>query len=97
MMTQSEQQKLFEEAIEKWGKVAQIDMLLEETTELQLELHRIKRNRNDGLDNLAQEMADTYIMLAQMQAVFKGTNLLELVESWVTIKLARLKIRVESK
>ena len=59
--------EILEQAIAKWGKQAQLLMVLEEMSELQKE---ILKNINRGKDNVAEivdETADVEIMLTQLK------------------------------
>ena len=56
-------------AIELYGIPAQMDMCIEEMSELTKELCKNKRGR-DNKDAIAEEIADVEIMLAQMKLAF---------------------------
>lgn len=72
-MIYEERKEIYQEALDKWGASAQINMAIEEMSELTKEL--CKRLR--GFDNdraLAEEMADVMIMMEQMQLLFENTR-----------------------
>lgn len=81
--------ELAAQAVEKWGTPAQIDMCIEECAELQNALLKYRRGRNSK-DNVAEEIADVYIMLFQMTLIFG----VELTDKWIDIKELRLKQRL---
>lgn len=61
--------RTLEEAIHKYGNEAQIKMLLEEMSELQKEVCKFWRGK-DNLKEIADEVADVEIMLAQAKMIF---------------------------
>jgi hypothetical protein len=58
-----------EKAIEVYGKDMQLNVAIEEFSELIKEICKHKRGE-DNLDNIMEEMADCYIMLQQMEIIF---------------------------
>jgi len=68
-MTDSEK-KVFEEALNRFGAIAQIVMVFEEMSELQKELCKFLRGK-DAVINIAEEIADVEIMLDQMKLHFE--------------------------
>ena len=78
-------------ALETWGAVSQTNMVFEEMAELQKELCKNARGKNNMLD-IAEEIADVQIMLEQMIILH---NCRQEVEDWKTIKLLRLRRRIE--
>lgn len=69
-------------AVRKWGKAAQIDMAIEEMSELTKALLKDRRaERNPAAwdcekvrENVAEEMADVYIMLLQLEIIFQNSD-----------------------
>lgn len=64
---------IYEKAIWKWGKEAQILMMLEEMSELSFLLFKVLRNQKDKIpDNwqISEEIADVEIMIEQMKYLF---------------------------
>ena len=57
-------------AIETYGKDMQLNVAVEEFSELIKEICKYKRGRNN-IENIVEEMADCYIMLEQMQMIFE--------------------------
>ena len=58
-----------EKAIETYGKDMQLNVAVEELSELIKEICKHKRGR-DNIDNIIEEMADCYIMLQQLMIIF---------------------------
>lgn len=56
-------------AIETYGKDMQLNVAVEEFSELIKEICKHKRGR-DNRDNIIEEMADCYIMLEQLKMMF---------------------------
>lgn len=79
-------------AVEQFGEVPQLVMTMEETSELTQALSKYLRG-NDNQDNIAEEMADVYIMLRQLEIIFKNENL---VESYIEKKIKRLSERLNN-
>lgn len=77
-------------ALAKWGSVPQIVMVFEEMAELQKELSKNLRGKDNRYD-IAEEIADVEIMLEQMKILYNAENL---VESNKKYKLKRLADRV---
>lgn len=78
-------------AIEKWGEDAQTKMVLEEMSELQKEICKRWRGK-DNLDAIADEVADVEIMLRQLKLMLGISNE---VEQHRQAKMLRLKERLE--
>ncbi|WP_343320261.1 hypothetical protein [Sphingobacterium multivorum] len=82
-------------AIEKWGVPAQIEMLQEEATELALAARKqLRKNSEESLDHLAEEMADVSILMEQMTLIFP--NISGRVAKHRVEKLERLGKRIEA-
>lgn len=85
-----ENQEIYRQAIDKWGAEAQITMVFEEMAELQKELCKCLRGKDNRIE-IADEIADVEIMLEQMKVLFSIENG---VERHKKLKLSRLKDRV---
>lgn len=85
-----ERKKIYYAALKKWGFEAQIWMVIEEMSELQKEICKVERGKRD-YDALADEIADTIIMLEQLQLMFGLNNL---VSQHMDAKITRLKERL---
>lgn len=78
-------------AIDKYGIDNQVDMVTEEMAELMQAINKYRRavlfaagSLNEAKDNVAKEMADVYIMLAQLGIILGNQNLVqEIVDSRV--------------
>ena len=84
-------QRIYESALNKWGKENQTRMMFEEMAELQKELCKEARGE-DNKDAIAEEIADVKIMLEQMTILH---NCKDMVEMQMKRKLQRLKERLE--
>lgn len=58
-----------EKAIKVYGKDMQLNVAIEELSELIKEICKNKRG-SDNRNNIIEEMADCYIMLAQLEIIF---------------------------
>ena len=83
--------KIYKQALDKWGKIPQIVMLFEEMAELQKELSKNLRGK-DNIDSIAEEIADVEIMLEQMKLLYE---IEEQVDRWKYSKIGRLAKRLE--
>ena len=88
---QQDAQEVFRNAVRTWGKAAQVDMMIEETAELTKELLNERRGRDH---NIAEEMADVKIMIAQMEIIFQNAGE---VEKRFREKVARLDQRLRDR
>lgn len=88
MLTQEERLKIYDEATELWGLVAQYDQCVEEMAEMIVAINKYKRKvlykeyQNDDkvIKNLVEEIADVSICLEQMQHFFKNYKIDEVIE-----------------
>lgn len=83
-----------EKAIEVYGKDMQLNVAIEEFSELIKEICKHKRGE-DNLDNIIEEMADCYIMLEQLEIIF-GITAYE-INAKVNQKMVRLEKRLAEK
>lgn len=79
-------------ALETFGAEAQTLMVMEEMAKLTKELCKHARGA-DNTDAIAEEMADVYIMLSQMELLH---DVEDRVIWWYNAKLARLEERLRS-
>jgi hypothetical protein len=82
------EQELCSKAVKKWGCAAQIDMLIEECSELITALLHMRRHRKH---NVIEEIADVEILLTQIKQFFLSTALAEAKQK----KLDRLEQRLK--
>lgn len=92
-----------EAAILKYGAENQIDMAIEEMSELTKALLKEQRQAKKGFDvsaaetfemledDISEEMADVIIMLVQLQMIFNNK---EEVSRYINSKVERLKVRM---
>ena len=90
-MTGKERVKLYLRAIRTFGATMQITVAIEEMSELTKELCKAKRGIGNT-DHVAEEIADTIIMLEQLQIIFDCN---ERVAEIKQRKLERLQGRME--
>ena len=79
------------DALEHYGNGPQVDMAIEEMSELTKELLKDRRGKENRSD-IAMEMADVYIMLEQLKFIF-GIDETELKVN-AELKIQRLKNRI---
>ena len=80
-----------ERAIETYGKDMQLNVAVEELSELIKEICKNKRGA-DNREEIIEEMADCYIMLKQLEIIF-GISYYE-VQEVIDKKIARLEQRL---
>jgi len=86
------QEELFIKAINKWGLQKQMLMLVEELGELQHAVIKAIRNNQEFTEEMAEEWADTEIMLAQMRHYWtQKMDLDEILDEFKNKKLKRLE------
>jgi NTP pyrophosphatase (non-canonical NTP hydrolase) len=77
-------------AVDVWGEQKQIDVAIEECSELIAALIHYRRNRTSS-EFVAEEIADVVIMMQQMALIFNLTN----VNSSLARKMERLSKRLD--
>ena len=77
---------IYQAAITEWGNDAQIDVAIEEMAELTTALLHHKRGREA---NVAEEIADVRIMIAQLELIFKNGDEVEKIKKEKIDRLAR--------
>lgn len=85
--------KVLEQAILTYGKDHQLNIAIEEMSELTKEICKHKRGK-DNRDEIIEEMADVYIMLEQMKMIFIISE--EQINEQIDFKVARLKGRLKN-
>ena len=88
---QTPESEIFKPAVYWWGKEAQTDMMIEEMAELTKAILNERRGRDH---NIAEEMADVKIMLAEMEIIFQNAGE---VEQRFREKVARLDQRLQER
>ena len=87
-MTREERQKVYDEAEQLWGKVAQYDQCIEEMAELTVAINKYKRHvlyneemdNKKVIDNLIEEIADVKMCIEQMSAYMGEENVDNVLE-----------------
>ena len=93
-VAENNESRVYSAAIEKWGASAQILMVFEEMSELQKELCKNARGKKN-LAEIAEEIADVEIMLAQLKLIFGCAELVQEHKEHKERKIARLAARLE--
>lgn len=91
-MKTTEYGKTYQEAVETYGKEAQLWMVVEETSELLKEICKSKRGKNNRRE-IAEEIADVQIMLYQAEIIF---DIAEDVAEAIDEKTTRLQRRMDA-
>lgn len=84
MTPEQKEMALYENAVQKFGEIPQIDQAIEEMAELTVALNKYKRfllskemqpssKRDEIINRIAEERADVSIMLCQLDVIF-GDN-----------------------
>ena len=87
-------QEIIKKAIDKWGKQAQLLMVLEEMSELQKEILKHLNRGQDNLPEIIDETADVEIMLTQLKYIF---GIETAVAEHIPLKLQKIQARLENK
>ena len=90
--------QLAKEMINKYGENAQLDIVVEELSELIKEVIKYKRTNTHGelyeLEHMAEELADAYVVLDIVQAVLDTKGITsEDVEKIIDYKKSRTRKR----
>ncbi|MEG0306148.1 MAG: hypothetical protein RR612_11855 [Oscillospiraceae bacterium] len=83
--------ELLQKAISTYGTNSQLDMAVEEMSELTKEICKRKKGKENRAEIL-EEIADVKIMLEQLKIIFCISD--DDIERMVTSKLDRLRIRL---
>ncbi len=81
-----------ERAIQTYGKDMQLNVAVEELSELIKEICKNKRG-SENIGNITEEMADCYIMLRQLEIIFQISD--RDINTKITEKIERLKNRMD--
>jgi len=77
---------LYLAALREWGPKTQLDMVIEECSELIHAISKVKRKRM-AIEDMEPEMVDVYIMLQQMRVLLDETG----VSNWDNIYRDKMK------
>ena len=87
------QSKILSQAIEKYGVENQINMAIEEMSELIDVLCKHRRGRA-GVEEIAEEVADVSIMTEQLTMIINDLSATNTVDEKIKFKLDRLERRI---
>lgn len=88
--------EILNDAVALFGEKSQIIMAIEELAELQKALCKIFRY--DDINSIIDEMADAYIMLAQLEIIFCNRSVPQKrLEGQIKLKLNRLKKLIDER
>lgn len=87
------EREIIRAALDYYGSENQVVVAIEELSELQKELCKLLRGKQDT-EHIAEEIADVQIMLAQMQEMLGIKNM---VRRYRFFKLLRLETRMNRK
>ena len=85
------EEDVIRKAIDTYGKDAQLWMVIEEMSELLKEICKFKRGKDNFLE-IADEMADVYIMLEQLKRLCAVPQ--DLIQQRIDFKFDRLRKRL---
>lgn len=69
-MTEINEEKLYERALQVWGKEPQMLQVIEEMSELIKEILKNVNRKKDNVDAIIEETADVEIMLGQLKCCY---------------------------
>ena len=87
-----EEEKIYNKAVELWGKQFQTDMMIEEASEL-IKIILKERRGKVFISEIIEEMVDCQIMLNQMKMIYNDDAMWNRL---MTHKLSRLQELIES-
>lgn len=85
------EEDVIRKAIDTYGEDAQLWMVIEEMSELSKEICKFKRGKDNFLE-IADEMADVYIMLEQLKRLCAVPQVL--IQQRIDFKFDRLRKRL---
>ena len=91
MINEQTKEIIYRKAVNRFGKLDQLIVATEELSELQKELCKTLRGKMN-IDNIAEEIADVEIMLAQLHIIF---NIDYDIEKQKKTKLERISKMLE--
>lgn len=84
--------EVLKNAIKTFGTDMQLNIAIEELSELIKELCKYKRGEGKQL-NIAEEIADVKIILKELEIIFDNAAM---VDVWENVKIERLKERTQN-
>lgn len=91
--SEAENLVVYKRAILKFGQRSQVNVAIEEMSELTKELCKLNRGR-DNRDHILEEIADVYIMLHQLTLIFDNPDEMQ-VTQYIDEKTKRLEELLE--
>lgn len=91
--TEAENLVVYKRAILKFGQRSQVNVAIEEMSELTKELCKLNRGR-DNRDHILEEIADVYIMLHQLTLIFDNPDEMQVIR-YIDEKTKRLENLLE--
>ena len=82
----------FERALKAWGKEPQMLQLIDEMSELTIEILKNINRKKDNINELIEETADVEIMLEQLKICY---NIADAVTKYKTEKLKKIDQRLD--
>jgi len=91
-MTKTNEERLFEAAVDKWGIPSQVAVALEELAELQAAVARLVFRGRGTLQAVALELADVQIVTGQLEVILKRLGMEDReLQGIRTLRLERLE------
>jgi hypothetical protein len=90
LYSENERKDVYARALNRWGITNQSVVAIEELSECQKEICKQLRGTGD-MEHMAEEIADSIIMLEQLQMIFSIGNL---VAHYMDSKIERLDSRI---
>ena len=91
-------EKILKDVVDAWGYDSQIDMMIEEMSELTKALLKLKRNSKKPkkeqvkfYNHVCEEIADVNLMIKQMKYIFSS----DMINKYEKEKLERLQDRLD--
>jgi NTP pyrophosphatase (non-canonical NTP hydrolase) len=91
MTIKERMQSLCQQALDKWGNDVQLIKVVEELTELSLEIQHLRHGKSD-ICEVKNELADVMIMLNQLMMILEINN--QELEITINSKLDKLDKRL---
>jgi hypothetical protein len=91
LYSENERKDVYARALNRWGITNQSVVAIEELSECQKEICKQLRGTGD-MEHMAEEIADSIIMLEQLQMIFSIGNL---VAHYMDAKIERLDARID--
>lgn len=86
-------QEIYKAAIKKYGVYSQVEMAIEECSELIQAIQKTKRNNSIiASNNVCEEIADVEIMIEQLRGIYDSN----LIDRYKSEKLERLETRIKN-